>query len=210
MIINKKIKAFILLLLAILPSWSYADKALLKQISSLIQGAKEQIGQTLTYDPAYETLDYPMGDVCLKKGVCSDVLIRAFRAGLSLDLQVAIHKDMKCHWKKYPKLWGLSKPDSNIDHRRVPNLVAFFTAYRLKISSKNYLPGDIVTWKVLGLPHIGLISDRTYKGRPLVIHNIGAGTQEEDCLYTYPITGHFRLTSAFIEQFKQKTRKKSL
>lgn len=165
--------------------------------AKLVTAAKTQIGVTVKYDPRYEKLAYPGGDVPIERGVCTDVLIRAYRT-LGVDLQQLVHQDMKRAWKAYPRLWQLKGTDRNIDHRRVPNLQVYFTRHgkSLPPSSKAdaYLPGDIVTWSVPpNLPHIGLVStERTAKGTPMVIHNIGAGTQLEDVLFAFPITGHYR------------------
>ncbi len=159
--------------------------------------ARRQIGVTVAYDPSYVQLDYPMGDVPAGRGVCTDVVIRAFRLN-GLDLQQAVHEDMKRNFGKYPKIWGLKRPDRNIDHRRVPNLMSFFErqGWSVPISREaaDYLPGDIVTCLVgYTLPHIFIVPDRRNKhGRPLIIHNIGRGTQEEDGLFDYRITGHYR------------------
>lgn len=164
---------------------------------TLPEAARQQIGVTVEYDPAYVSLDYPGGDVPADRGVCTDVVIRALRL-LNLDLQQAVHEDMKAHFSAYPKLWGLKHPDKNIDHRRVPNLQTYFTrsGWQLPVSTKaaDYRPGDLVTCMVAGnLPHIMVVSDRRAQdGTPLVIHNIGNGTQEEDCLFAYPLTGHYR------------------
>lgn len=134
----------------------------------LIKAARDQIGKTLTYDGKYQAIPYPMGDVPLSQGVCSDVVIRALRQAYGIDLQQAIHEDMKKRWAKYPKIWGLKKPDPHIDHRRVPNIVTLFRHYGMEvIPPKPFKPGDIATWKVFGLPHIGILSDRTFQGRPL-------------------------------------------
>jgi len=168
----------------------------------VVSAAKEQIGVTLMYDPAYQKLAYPRGDLPLERGVCTDVVIRALRH-IDIDLQERIHRDMKAAWKAYPHSnWGLKRPDPNIDHRRVPNLAVFFTRHgrSLPVSKQgsDYAPGDIVTWTVPpGVPHIGLIADeRTPQGTPLVIHNIGAGTRMEDRLFAWPITGHYRYPAA--------------
>lgn len=164
---------------------------------TLPEAARQQIGVTVEYDPAYVSLDYPGGDVPAARGVCTDVVIRALRL-LNLDLQQAVHEDMKAHFSAYPKLWGLKHPDKNIDHRRVPNLQTYFTrrGWQLPVSTKaaDYRLGDLVTCMVAGnLPHIMVVSDRRAQdGTPLVIHNIGNGTQEEDCLFAYPLTGHYR------------------
>jgi uncharacterized protein YijF (DUF1287 family) len=165
----------------------------------LVEAARKQIGVTVTYDPAYVGLAYPNGDVRGDRGVCTDVLVRALRNAHGLDLQKAVHEDMKAHFSAYPKIWGLTKPDKNIDHRRVPNLQTYFkrAGATLPVSQKpgDYQAGDIVTSMLPGnLPHIMIVSDRkTPAGIPLVIHNIGRGTQEEDCLFRYPLTGHYRL-----------------
>ncbi len=164
----------------------------------LVAAARAQIGVTTIYDGRYARLDYPGGDVPIERGVCTDVIIRAFRA-TGLDLQVAVHEDMLRAFSAYPRLWGLSAPDRNIDHRRVPNLETWLTrhAERIAVSSDsaNFRAGDIVSWRLPnGLPHIGLVSDRrSDAGVPLVIHNIGAGTQEEDVLFAWPVSGHWRL-----------------
>lgn len=163
----------------------------------LVESARSRIGKTLYYDPAYVRLDYPMGDVAEDRGVCTDVVVRAFRS-LGVDLQKEVHVDMKRNFAKYPKNWGLSKPDKNIDHRRVPNLKKWFQRQGKKVSiSQNpsdYLPGDIVTWDLGGgIGHIGIVSDKLSADKtPLVIHNMGSGTQEDDLLFGYKITGHYR------------------
>lgn len=160
----------------------------------IVQAARQQIGQTLYYDPAYVALSYPMGDVPLERGVCSDVVIRALREQ-NLDLQQMVHLDMKNHFAAYPKRWGLKRPDPNIDHRRVPNLITFFTRQGWAVKPQgDFQAGDIVTWELNGnrLPHIGIVSDRKIGDTPLIIHNIGQGTQEEDILFKHTITGHFR------------------
>jgi uncharacterized protein YijF (DUF1287 family) len=165
----------------------------------LIAAAKTQIGVTVQYNGKYEKLAYPGGDVPIERGVCTDVLIRAYRK-LGIDLQKLVHEDMATAWNAYPHLWQLKGTDPNIDHRRVPNLQAFFTRHgtALGTSSKagDYLPGDIVTWTVPPrLPHIGIVSsEKSAAGVPLVIHNIGAGTRLEDTLFAFPITGHYRYT----------------
>lgn len=160
--------------------------------------ARQQIGITTSYDPAYVPLPYPGGDVPMDRGVCTDVVIRALR-GLGLDLQKAVHEDMAAHFSAYPKNWGLKRPDKNIDHRRVPNLRTFFTrrgwALPVTHNPADYRPGDLVTCTVAGhLPHIVIVSDRkSPEGVPLIIHNIGAGVQEEDALFAFPLTGHYRI-----------------
>lgn len=164
---------------------------------ALVSAAREQTKTHVTYDGAYTRIAYPMGDVPADRGVCTDVIIRAYRA-VNIDLQVLVHEDMRAHFALYPRIWGLTKPDTNIDHRRVPNLQRFFeragAAIGVTLNAASYLAGDIVTWQLPGnLPHIGIVSDqRGSGGRPLVIHNIGAGPVEDDILFDYPITGHFR------------------
>lgn len=166
--------------------------------AKLITAARAQIGVTLTYDPAYTGLAFPNGDVPREKGVCTDVVIRAYRDALNLDLQSLVNADMKAAFSVYPKRWGLKTTDRNIDHRRVPNLETFLTRKqaRLPLSTnpQDWQPGDIFSSLVGGnLPHIGIVSDRIApNGNPLVIHNIGSGTQEEDILFAHKLVGHFR------------------
>jgi len=160
--------------------------------------ASAQIGVTTQYDPAYSRLAYPMGDVPLERGVCSDVVIRAYRKA-GVDFQKLLHQDMRSHFSAYPKKWGLKKPDSNIDHRRVPNLEVFFSrqgkAIADRLTAESFQPGDIVSWRLdNGLAHIGIVSSKKsmFGSRPLVIHNIGQGAQEEDVLFSWRIVGHYR------------------
>ena len=166
------------------------------RISRVLEGAYQQVGTTTIYDASYRRLSFPGGDIPIERGVCSDVLVRAYRHA-GLDLQLLVNQDMSRSFRDYPQLWGLSKPDSNIDHRRVPNLAAFFRRNGKKLPAStrvsDYGAGDIVTWRLTsGVPHIGLVADRLQRGRPLVIHNIGAGAQVEDVLFSYAITGHYR------------------
>ncbi len=149
------------------------------------------------YDPSYFSIPYPMGDVPADRGVCTDVVIRAYRK-LGMDLQQRVHEDMKAHFSKYPKIWGLSRTDRNIDHRRVPNLMTFFSRHGRVLPSTteaiDYQAGDIVCWNLGGgITHIGLlVSQRSADGkRPLVVHNIGAGQVLEDVLFAYRIIGHY-------------------
>ena len=169
--------------------------------SPIVQAARTQIGQTTIYDPAYVGLKYPDGDVPLERGVCTDVIIRALRKGAGLDLQKLVHEDMKKAFAKYPKIWGLKKTDRNIDHRRVPNLSCYFErkGYSLGASKnkRDYLAGDLVACLVGKRPHIMIVSDKKAEdGTPLVIHNIGSGTKEENTLFAFKITGPFRLKIA--------------
>ena len=150
---------------------------------AIADGARQQIGSTLFYDPAYMQLTYPGGDVPQERGVCSDVVIRALRSQ-KVDLQKLVHEDMAKNFAEYPQKWQLKRPDSNIDHRRVPNLETWFSRHdKTRPTSKNpsdYQAGDIVSWRLdNGLAHIGVVSDGFARdGTPLVIHNIGAGAQE--------------------------------
>ncbi len=173
-----------------------ARKALPKAIK-LIAAARSQIGVTLAYDPAYTALSFPNGDVPRSKGVCTDVVIRAYRDALGIDLQAEVNADMRANFAAYPKIWGLRGADKNIDHRRVPNLQAFLkrngAALPITASAEDWQPGDIVTSLVGGtFPHIGIVSDRMSGEIPLVVHNIGDGTQEENALFAHKIMGHYR------------------
>lgn len=170
-----------------------------ESIKKMLENAVEQTSLTKSYDPAYTVLSYPMGDVPIEKGVCTDVVIRAMRKA-NFDLQKEVHEDMKANFSVYPKKWGLKKADSNIDHRRVPNLQTFFTrkgkSLPISADSNNYKPGDIVAWDLngKGLTHIGLVSNvyndstKTYS----IIHNIGGGAALEDRLFEWKIIGHYR------------------
>lgn len=173
----------------------------------LVRAAEGQVGVTRSYDGSYAQLDFPGGDVPSETGVCTDVLIRAARAGLGIDLQLAVNRDMKADFAAYPANWGLTRPDPNIDHRRVPNLAVLLRRLGAELdrdgASDTYLPGDIVTWLLPGnLPHIGIVTDRpgADERTPMVIHNIGAGTRIEDRLFAFEITGHFRLTAPVLEK----------
>ena len=161
----------------------------------LAAAARAQVGVTTGYDPAYVGLSFPGGDVDAKTGVCSDVVVRALRE-LGIDMQERVNRDMKAHFAEYPTKWGLSSPDPNIDHRRVPNLATYFArkGYERPVTGDpaNYQPGDIV-WIKLPLDHTGIVSDRTIDGRPLLIHNVGRGAQEEDVLFSWTIVGHYRV-----------------
>ena len=164
----------------------------------IVEAARKQVGVTLSYEPAYVVLDYPCGDVPRESGVCTDVIIRALRDGLAKDLQKLVHEDMKGSFSAYPQNWGLSRPDKNIDHRRVPNLQAFFKRRGCSLpvtkDAADYQPGDLVTCTVPpNLPHVMIVSDKkSGDGIPLVIHNIGRGAQEENRLFDFPLTGHYR------------------
>lgn len=150
------------------------------------------------YTPDYVKIPYPNGDVPAHTGVCTDVVIRAYRK-LGIDLQKEVHEDMKAHFSLYPKQWGLIKTDTNIDHRRVPNLEVFFARKGQKLplskSANDYRPGDLVTWRLNGkLPHIGIVSNKKSSDgkRRMIVHNVGGGQVLDDVLFAYPIVGHFR------------------
>ena len=182
----KRVLAFALLLVACAAD---ADTPL----QQFLAGAKAQVGRTRSYDPSYRRIAYPGGDVPIETGVCSDVVIRAFR-GAGIDLQVLVHEDMKANFAAYPRNWGLRGTDTNIDHRRVPNLATFFRRRGRTLSlTRDFKPGDIVTWRLAsGVPHIGIVSDVKRGERYLMVHNIGSGAQLEDVLFAYTVTGHFR------------------
>jgi uncharacterized protein YijF (DUF1287 family) len=164
----------------------------------LVEAARERTLRRETYDGTYRRIRYPMGDVPDHLGVCTDLVIRAYRRQ-GIDLQALVHQDMSRRFASYPRTWGLKAPDPNIDHRRVPNLEVFLARHgkALAVSSvpAHYLAGNLVTWRLTGnLPHIGIVSDQIVPGhqRPRIIHNIGAGPVEDDILFSYPITGHYR------------------
>ncbi len=168
-------------------------------VRKVIENAVEQTRLTPNYTQEYFVIDYPNGDVPIDTGACTDVVIRAFRAA-GIDLQKEVHEDMKANFSRYPQKWGLARTDTNIDHRRVPNLHTYFTrkGKALPVSSapENYKPGDVVAWDLngKGMTHIGLVSNFRDRGsgRYKIIHNIGAGTKIEDRLFEWKITGHFR------------------
>lgn len=164
----------------------------------LAAAALERTLHHVRYDPSYVTIPYPSGDVPAGQGVCTDVIIRSYRE-LGIDLQKLVHEDMAADFLAYPRQWRLPRPDTNIDHRRVPNLQTFFKRHgqTLQVTSvaDDYRPGDLVTWTVPPhLPHIGIISSRRSADgvRPLIVHNIGLGPKLEDRLFEFPITGHYR------------------
>ena len=164
----------------------------------LADAAIERTKLSVRYDPAYVSIDYPLGDVPSDQGVCTDLVIRAYRT-MGVDLQQLVHEDMKRAFWEYPNNWGLARPDPNIDHRRVPNLQRFFVRHGDALPASriaaDYQPGDLVTWTIPGnLPHIGMVTDRQSQDgkRPLIVHNIGAGPRLEDRLFEFPITGHYR------------------
>ena len=197
----KRILAWLLTGILASSSLSAQPKAANATGAKISAAAKAQIGVTTSYDPAYVALAYPGGDVPSHPGVCSDVVVRALRAlrVQRIDLQKEVHEDMKANFRIYPQNWGLKKPDKNIDHRRVPNLMRYFERKQIEVAGDRaaadaYLPGDIVAWRLEnGLPHVGVVSDRKEAGIPLMIHNIGRGAQEENVLFAFRVIGHYRL-----------------
>lgn len=194
----KKSLIFILLL-----SFSVVSNSDVNQenfVANLVQAAKDRTKHNVRYDGSYISIAYPNGDVPANIGVCTDVVIRSYRK-VGIDLQKEVHEDMRENFDKYPskRIWGLKRPDKNIDHRRVPNLQVFFKRFGESLpvtqNPENYKPGDLVTWMLPGnLPHIGIIVDEKswFGQRPLVAHNIGEGPKIEDMLFDYKITGHYR------------------
>jgi uncharacterized protein YijF (DUF1287 family) len=185
-----------LLLSAILLAARLAAEPAPDVMARVLEGAERQVGVTVVYDGAYRRLAYPGGDVPPERGVCTDVVVRAYR-NAGIDLQVLVHEDLQRARAASPLPRVMGRPDRNIDHRRVPNLARFFarhgTVLPLSRDPAEYRPGDLVTWRLAsGLPHIGIVSARLSGRRPLVIHNIGAGTVFEDVLFSYLVTGHFR------------------
>lgn len=164
----------------------------------LVAGALERTRHDVTYDGSYRGLAYPGGDVPDEIGVCTDLIIRSYRT-VGIDLQVRVHEDMLGAFDAYPPLWGLSRPDRNIDHRRVPNLRVFFRRAGAELPATrnpaDYRPGDLVTWRLpSNSPHIGMVTDRLSEdgATPLIVHNIGEGPKVEEILFAYTITGHYR------------------
>ena len=188
-------RPFIIALLCVVVHAVNAQSAFHKQLAdSALTLTKDKV----SYDPSYFTIKYPNGDVPTDKGVCTDVVIRAYRK-LGIDLQKEVHEDMSSHFSIYPKIWGLSRTDKNIDHRRVPNLMTFFKrkggALPITKKPEDYLEGDIVCWNLGGaITLIGIVANKKSHNhkRPLIIHNIGAGQVLEDCLFRYKVIGHFR------------------
>jgi uncharacterized protein YijF (DUF1287 family) len=188
------IRAALVLALAAACTAAFAGKF----ADTLVNAARDRTTQYEIYDGSYRRMAYPLGDVPNDRGVCTDLVIRAYRK-LGIDLQVLIHEDMVRYFAEYPAIWGMRQPDRNIDHRRVPNMQAFFARVGASVpvsdAVQDYLAGDVVTWMLPGnLPHIGIVSDQMVAGtrRPKVIHNIGAGPVEDDILFVYRITGHYR------------------
>jgi len=176
----------------------FVEKTIEKPAPPLVASAREQIGETVIYDPKYVGITYPNGDVPRARGVCTDVVIRALRDSRKIDLQKEVHEDMQYAFSSYPKIWGAKHTDKNIDHRRVPNLKRYFErqGYALSVTQnpKEYQAGDIVTCKVDGRAHIMIVSSKeSSEGIPYIIHNIGRGTKEENSLFRYPLDGHYRI-----------------
>lgn len=169
------------------------------EIRKLLESANEQLNLTKSYDPNYAVIAYPNGDVPIETGVCTDVVIRAFRNG-GVDLQKEVHEDMAANFSAYPHKWNLKSPDKNIDHRRVPNLQMFFTrrgkSLPITQNGEDYKPGDVVAWDLDGkaMTHIGLVSNVYNENtkRYSIIHNIGGGAAIEDKIFDWKITGHYR------------------
>lgn len=167
-------------------------------VARVVESALEQTRVTTSYDQSYVRMDYPGGDVPAHTGACTDVIIRAFRA-VGIDLQKEVHEDMRRNFRAYPQRWGLRRPDTNIDHRRVPNLMTWFRREGKEVPTTtdagSYLPGDVVAWDLGGgVTHIGLVTAERGAGsdRFLIVHNIGAGAQLEDVLFAWEIIGHYR------------------
>nr|WP_284041199.1 DUF1287 domain-containing protein [Polaribacter sp. Z022] len=186
----KKLYILLFLFISVLSSYSQEDK--------LSTAAIELTKDKVVYDPSYFSIDYPNGDVPKGKGVCTDVIIRAYRK-LGIDLQKEVHEDMKNNFNMYPKNWGLKKTDKNIDHRRGPNLMTFFSrkgiVKPITKNSEDFFPGDIVCWNLGGaITHTGIVVNKKSKDnkRYLIVHNIGAGQVIEDCLFRFKIIGHYR------------------
>jgi len=185
---------FFILLICFNTSFSQTET----QVLTLSQAALELTHQKVTYNPSYFSIDYPNGDVPNDKGVCTDVIIRAYRK-LGIDLQKEVHQDMKANFNVYPKIWGLKSTDKNIDHRRVPNLMTYFKRQGaekpITKNANDYKPGDIVCWNLRGaITHIGIVVNKKSNDgkRNLIVHNIGAGQVLEDCLFDFKIIGHYR------------------
>ncbi|GAA4363850.1 DUF1287 domain-containing protein [Kangiella marina] len=186
-----------MMLLLTAPLFSASLKANTLQ-GQLVDAALERTEHFVVYEGSYRSIDYPMGDVPKNIGVCTDVIIRSYRA-LGIDLQQLIHEDMTADFGDYPDIWGLTKPDTNIDHRRVPNLERFFERHGETLAvtdkSEDYQPGDIVSWRLEGgFPHIGIVTSKKSETSDnfMIVHNIGLGPKLEDVLFHYPIAGHYR------------------
>ncbi len=191
----KKLKLF--LFFTLLVSISHGQE----KIHNLSEAAISITKNKVVYDPSYFSIPYPNGDVPSDKGVCTDVVIRSYRE-LGIDLQKLVHEDMRSNFNLYPKIWGLKRPDTNIDHRRVPNLMVFFkrkgVSKKITKNASDYIPGDIVCWNLYGgVTHIGVVINKKSKDqkRNLIVHNIGSGQVIEDCLFDFKIIGHYRYSN---------------
>lgn len=187
---------FIVIVIFLLSKDCFADDFEREIVAAAIERTKQEV----VYDGSYFSIPYPNGDVPANIGVCTDVVIRTYRE-LGTDLQVLVHEDIAKDFHAYPskRIWGLNRPDKNIDHRRVPNLQVFFSRHGKKLpvtqNARDYVAGDIITWMLPGnLPHIGIVTDRVSDatGNPLIVHNIGSGPSLDDMLFSYEITGHYR------------------
>ncbi|ARA23039.1 DUF1287 domain-containing protein [Proteus mirabilis] len=196
---NNSLKIFIFSFISLIILPISVSQAITPTQNKQLVAYATDLPRAVIYDPAYRKINYPNGDVPAHYGVCSDVIIRSYR-GIGIDLQKLLHEDIKANFALYPskRIWGLSRPDTNIDHRRVPNLEVFFSRKgKVKPISKeasDYLPGDIVSWRLdNGRPHIGLVIDKKSSDnqRYLVMHNIGFGQVAEDVLFSWKITGHY-------------------
>ncbi len=191
----KKLRNIILFLLWVTIDFATAQTNFYDQLSG---AALELTKQQVRYDLAYYRIGYPNGDVPADRGVCTDVVIRAYRK-LGIDLQKEVHTDMAAHFDKYPKIWNLKRTDTNIDHRRIPNLMTFFARHgvvkKKSQDAVDYIPGDIVCWELSGgMTHIGIVVNRKSADgrRYMIVHNIGGGQVLEDCLFSYKIIGHYQ------------------
>lgn len=193
-----KIKALLVLLfIALAPRTVFSQADFSKKLSD---AALTLTQQKVQYDPQYFSIPYPNGDVPADKGVCTDVVIRAYRK-VGIDLQKEVHEDMKANFKLYPDNWGLKSTDKNIDHRRVPNLMKYFSRFgtvkKISTNADDYKPGDIVAWNLTGsVTHIGIVVDKKSPDgkRYMIVHNIGSGQVTEDVLFSYTIIGHYSFT----------------
>ncbi len=164
----------------------------------LVRAARKQIGMTTGYDPAYVSLDYPGGDVPRESGVCTDVVIRAYRDAFDVDLQQLVHEDMMAAFGLYPKTWGLTRADRNIDHRRVPNLERYFQRQGYERDApgtrEDWQAGDLITMRLGGrMPHIAIFSGHdAVTGTAMYVHNIGGGTREDEMYADYEFPRRFR------------------
>jgi uncharacterized protein YijF (DUF1287 family) len=182
------------------PAQTHTAAAREQFLRGLVAAAIERTHHAVTYDPGYVAITYPGGDVPADSGVCSDELIRAYRA-LGIDLQKEVHEDIVRDPDAYPLMsrWQQKHADRNIDHRRVPNLMVFFSrkGEELPLSdrARDYVPGDLVAWDLgNGHLHIGIVVDQkaALTGRNMIVHNIGEGPKMEDVLFDWKIIGHYR------------------